>query len=102
MGGLDANLMFAASFEPEPQFAGEAFAAGEWIFLDRFIVRDGLTDLWRVTQRSVHGTLGLLFGQDVLAHFVFAQLQPLPPGSFWRRGAAFDKGHILALHGAAL
>src|SRR5437660_3785093 len=42
VGGLDANLMFSTGFQPEPQFGDEAFAAGERILSDDFVVRDGL------------------------------------------------------------
>ena len=35
----------------------------------------------------------------MLAQFVAAQLQPLPPGAFGRAGPAFHKGHIFPLHG---
>src|SRR6266478_6212039 len=91
MGGLDANLMFAPRFQPESQFADEAFAVGQRIFLDGFIVRDGLTNLRYISNRTDHRRFGLLFGQDVLAHFVFAQLQPLPPSAFWCRGRPSTK-----------
>jgi len=75
VGSLDADLMFPSGFQPESQFSDEAFAAGERILGDDFVVRDGLL---------VPGPGGscLRYGKDVLAQFVLAQLQPLPPGAF--------------------
>src|ERR1017187_3016454 len=34
VGCLDANLMFPAGFEPEPQFGDAAPAVGEWVFCE--------------------------------------------------------------------
>ena len=91
VGSLDADLVLSTGFQAEPQLSDEAFAAGEWILGDDFVVRDGLLDI---------GLVGscLRFGKDSLAQFVFAQLQPLPPGPFGRARTPNHKGHIFPLH----
>src|ERR1051325_10498217 len=48
------------------------------------------------------GGAGLSWGNDVLAQFVFAQLQPLSPRSFRLCGSAFDEGNILSQHRMSL
>ena len=95
VGRLDADLMFATGFQTEPQFGNEAFAVGERIFGDDFVVRDGLKGLGS-------GGFCLRFGNNALSHFVTAQLQPLAPGSFRQARAAFHEGHIFPLHGVRL
>ena len=45
MGSLNANLVFAAGFQPEPQFADEPVAASQGIFRNDFKVRDGFPGL---------------------------------------------------------
>ena len=91
MGRLDANLVFATGFQPEPQFRDIA-AARERVLGDDFIVRDGFPG------SGPEGS-GLRFGEDVLPEFVLAQLQPLPPGPLGRPRSPFHKGHIFPLHG---
>ena len=62
VGGLDADLMFAAGLQPEPQFGDEAFAGGERILRDDFVMRDGLAGFGaRVFE--------LCFRKHVLAQF---------------------------------
>ena len=70
-------------------------AARKRVFGDDFVVGDGLA-------RLGPGGPGLRFGKDMLAQFVPAQLQPLPPSAFGRAGPAFHKGDIFPLHGVRL
>src|SRR5215469_7603404 len=37
-------------------------------------------------------------GQNLLAQFVAAQLQPLSPGTFWRADPSFNESDIFSLH----
>jgi len=91
MGRLDADLMFSTGLQPEPQFGDETFAAGERILRDDFVMRDGLAGFGaRVFE--------LRFRKHVLAQFVPAQLQPLPPSAGGRArtgGTSQAAGHSL-------
>ena len=95
VGGLDADLMFAPGLQPEPQFAHDAFAAGERIFRDDFVMCDGFL---RVVARG----LALRFRKHMLAQLVPAQSQPLPPCACGRAWTTCHKSHIFPLHGVRL
>ena len=95
VGRLDPDLMFSTGLQPEPQFGDAAFVAGERILRNDFVMRDGLADFGvRIFE--------LRFRKHVLAQFVPAQLQPLPPGAGGRDRTTFHERHILPLHGVRL
>src|SRR5207237_9818368 len=70
-------------------------AARKAILRNELIVRDGF-----------HGFglagLGLGLRNDVLAHFILAQLHPIAPDAGRCRRASFNEGHILSSHGMLL
>src|SRR5258706_5827021 len=84
--------MFARGFETKPQLGDDARAIREGILADELIVSDGFDGF---------GSRGpcLRFGDNVLAHFVLAQLQPLPPSALWSGWPAFHKRNVFASHG---
>ena len=45
VGRLDADLMFPTGLQPEPQFGDDAFAVGERILRDDFVMCDGFLGL---------------------------------------------------------
>ena len=93
--GLGADLMFSAGFELEPQFGDDTPAIRQGILGHDFIMGDGLAG-------RVSGGAALRISQDILMHFIPAQLQGLPPCTLRIGRPAFDKGYVLTLHGVRL
>ena len=95
VGGLDADLMFAAGLQPEPQFGDEAFAAGERIFRDDFVVRDGFAGLVarRLCLALQKGRAGAIRPRSIAA---------IAARCLWADRPAFHEGHVFALHGVRL
>src|SRR5258707_996843 len=55
---LGSDLMFSAGFQTQSQFRDDAFAAGEGVLGDDFVMGDGFAGL-------VSGGPALRFGQDI-------------------------------------